>query len=396
MRHSIFKYFSVWLILLGCSTAYCQIYLLESPRFAESGQAIEIRAFADNSPAQVQLNWASDTQSGSVDMTQNADSGYWTAAIPAQAVQGTELSYTVNTNNDQSPDCTLCICTEYTPLKPQAMTLKQTVLTRKRWNSNDNAFGLLKPEKGPAIGPASIAYHKGTIYLLDSVKKRVLRFNKTGKPHTAISVPTSIASDLVIDPTDDSLLVVSQLEDKVFRFQKGKLRKTQSVPLKKSLGYPTKFSYDRHSRTLFARKQNQRENLVAVVNQKNSLQTNKQPMEKNPQVLTEIQGSHLILKIDSNPQVFAVSFDRPVGCIDEAAVDDNGVAWILYTLRGDYRIRRVARIDTANAHAETAQLDIWFSFDATRRMTLTDNGVALMAGNETQGRIVAFDYMGGF
>jgi hypothetical protein len=118
-------------------------------------------------------------------------------------------------------------------------------------------------------------------------------------------------------------------------------------------------------------------------------------LPKEAQVLAEVQGDYLMVKINNNSQIFAIDCGQAVGYIDEEMVDENGIVWILYTLKGDYRIRRLARIDTVGEQAETAQINVWFPFYATRRMTLTDNGVALVAGDLRHGRIVAFDYAGG-
>lgn len=399
MKHLISRYFPIWLVAVTFSTAFCQVYLSQAPQFAEAGQTVQVRAFADNHSTNVTLAWISDTQNSSTEMV--FKDGAWTAVIPAEAVQGTELSYTVTADDAQgtaaSPDCTLYICPAYTRLKPHTMALRQTILAQATWNSNDSAFGLLKPENGPPVGPASIAYSKGSIYLLDSVNGRVLSFTRTGKPRPAMKIPTTDASDLVVDPTDNSLVVVSQLNDTIYRFRNGKLNRTQSVPLKKSFAYPAKFSYDRHTKTLYTGQQNRRDKKIAVTDRNTAGQTTAQsaPQDLNLQVVTEVQGNQLRLKLDNNPQIFSVEFQHPTGYVDEALVDDSGIVWILYTLQGDYRIRRLARIDTINATAETALINVWFSFDATRRMTLTDNGVALMTGDETQGRIIAFDYAGG-
>ena len=399
MIRSLSKRLPVWLVLLSCSIAFCQVSILEAPRFAEAGQALKIQAFVDDKPVQVRLTWVSDTQTEIVNMALNVR-GYWTGAIGAHAVQGKELSYAVIADYDQgptttTPDYSLEICPTYTLLKPETMELKKTVLAQKKWHGDDKSFGLYKPEQGPAMGPASIACHKGNIYLLDTVKKRVLCFDKAGKSHPAVDIPTSKASDLIIDSTDDSLMVVSQLEDKIYRFRNGKLKNTQSARLKEGLEYPAKFCYDRHSKMLFAERQNRRKNLVPVIDQKPSLKAMDQPISKDAQILTEVQGDCLIVKIDSDSRIFAVDCGQAVAYIDEEMVDDNGIVWILYTLKGDYRIRRLARIDTTDALAETTQINVWFPFYATRRMTLTDNGVALMAGDLRHGRIVVYDYAGG-
>lgn len=398
--HFLFKRFPIWLVLLSGPAVFSQVCLWQPPQFTEAGRAVTIRAFADDHPVRLTLTWTSDTQNASSRMLPNDDTGCWTAVIPASAIEGTELRYVVTAEYDQKPsdasgDCTLYICPQYTTLKPQPMILTQTIVTQKKWNSNDDAFGLLKPEQGPPAGPASIAYHNGNVYILDSVNQRVLTFSKTGTlQHPPLTIPTNTGSDLLVDPADDSLVVVSQLDDKVHQFRNGQLQTTVSVPMKHDFEYPTKFNYDPHTKTLFVHKPNRRENLAVVAPTPNP-KTDTQPVPQNPAVFTGVRANLLMLKTGDCEEIFAATFDRPVGYIDEAIADNEGIVWVLFTLQGDYRVRRLARIDTLNAQAETAQINIWFSFDATRRMALTDNGIVCMAGDAVYGRIVAFDYTGG-
>lgn len=397
MIHALCKRFLICLTLLTSSTVFSQVCLFKAPRFAEAGRDISIQAIVDDAPKGVTLHWTCSTGEYHVPMTADADANRWTGTIPAQAVEGTELTYTVTSTYDDesqaaSPNCTLFICPEYTVLEPQPLPLQQTVLVQKEWNSDDAALGLLKSTDGPPLGPAAIACQNGKIYVLDSVKSRVLGFTMDGDTCATIPVPTSNASDLIIDPADDSVIVVSQLEDKVYEFQNGRLNKARSVSMRKNFEYPAKFSYDHRSKKLYARHQNHRERLAAAPNQASTGDLTEP--EKNQQVMTDVQGQELILKTDNSPDIFAITFDRPVGYIDETETDGNGIVWVLYTLAGDYRTRRLARIDTLNAKAETTQINVWFSFDATRRMTLTDTGVALMTGDASHGRIVKFDYAG--
>lgn len=397
MIHALCKRFLICLTLLSSSAVFSQVALFKAPRFAEAGRDISIQAIVDDAPKGVTLNWTGTTGQDQVAMTADADANRWTATIPAQAVEGTELTYTVTaTYNDESqaasPDCTLFICPKYSVLEPKPLALQQTVLVQKEWSNDDAALGLLKPTDGPPLGPAAIACRNNIIYVLDSVKSRVLGFTKNGDTCTTIPVPTSNASDLVVDPADDSVIVVSQLEDKVYEFQNGQLNKTRSVSMRKNFEYPAKFSYDRHSKKLYARNQNRPEKLAAAPDQASTGDLTEQP--KTEQVMTDVQGQDLILKTDNSSDIFVIPFDQRLGYIDETVTDGNGIVWVLYTLQGDYRTRRLARIDTLNAQAETAQINVWFSFDATRRMTLTDTGVALMTGDASHGRIVTFDYAG--
>ena len=398
MEDSILKRFPIGLVLFGCSVVFSQVNLLEAPKFSEVGHTVKIRAIAENDPVQVRLTWTSNTKSGYSNMTLNPASGYWSATIPAQAVQGTELNYAVVADYDQgqtvtSPDCILYICPKYTTLTPQTMVLEKTIVTEKKWNSNDDAFGLLVPADGSPTGPASIAYYKSNVYLLDSVKGRIVRFNNTGQSHLIGTVPTLLASDLVIDPTDDSLLVISQLEDKIYRFNKnGKIKHTRSVPMRKELVYPSKFTYESSDGTLFGQDLSQQSGLVGVMREDQNIDTAKRYVEKDPQVIFEAQGNKMLLNFEASQKIFAITFDRPVICIEEALADSNGIIWVLYTLQGDYRMRRLARVDSVRNLVQVAETDIWFAFDATRRMAVTPKGVVLLAGDMEDAKIVSYDY----
>jgi len=383
--------------LLASSAVFSQVCLIETPRFAEAGQDIPIQAAVDGAAKDVTLSWTGRTGRFEAAMTADGDGNRWTGVIPAQAVEGSELTYAVSAGYEDasaasSPDCTLYISPSYTVLEPRPLTLRQNVPVQSEWNSDDAAFGLLQPADGPPLGPAAIATDNGILYVLDSVKSRVLGFTKDGDLATTIAVPTSHASDLVIDPTDGSVIVISQLEDKVYEFQGGQLKNSRSVSMRDNFEYPAKFSFDCRLRELYAPDQNQRERLACVSNPASSGGVT-EPAKPQP-VVADVQGQNLLLKTDSSPDIFVVPFDRPVGYIDETVTDGNGIVWVLYTLEGDYRSRRLARIDTLNARAETTAIDFWFSFDATRRMTVTDTGAALMTGDASHGRIVTFDYTG--
>ncbi|MCE5187448.1 MAG: hypothetical protein LLF76_15110 [Planctomycetaceae bacterium] len=395
MINALCRRFLICLTLLGSSQVFAQVSLFKAPRFAEAGHDIAIGAIVDDAAKDVTLSWTCGSDEYQAAMT-TAGANRWTGTIPAQSVQGTELTYRVAVGKDDqslitSPDVTLFICPQYTVLKPQPLALQQTVVVEKEWNSDDAAFGLLTPADGPPLGPAAIAGANGILYVLDSVKHRVLGFTADGSLSTTIEVPTSHASDLIIDPADNSVIVVSQLEDKIHKFQNGRLHEARSAALRKNFEYPAKFSYDRDSKKLYAPNQNHPEKLAAA-NQTPASELVEQP--KDQQVTAEVQGNDLILKTENSSNVLVLPFDQPVGYIDETVTDENGIVWVLYTLEGDYRIRRLARIDTLNARAETTQINVWFSFDATRRMTATPAGVALMTGDTSHGRIVTFDYAG--
>lgn len=389
----------VLLVAFNCSLAYGQISLLGTPLFAEQDQAVEIQVSVEDSVESVMLQWGLQDIVGQVEMEPGAEIGYWSAVIPGQDVQGEVLPYTIVVNPNQEPvterlEGTLYICPEYTVLEPKPMALKAKVLVKNKWNSSAEAFGLSGSDEGPEVGPASIAYDNGTVYVLDSANRRVLGFDKQGKSRRPIAVPAALASDILIDPLDSSVVVVSQLEDKLYRVKKNGTVQSLPLGLNRKLIYPTKFRYDAGLGTLLA-EDAVRQNRPRAVGQHGTPETvSAEQTESDPQVLSEAAGNHIRLGFDTDPQVFDVRFDKPIFCIEEALADSNGIIWVLFTLEGDYRVRRLVRVDTSTGLAETAETDVWFSFDATRHMALTEEGVVVFAGDEEEGRIVKFDYDG--
>lgn len=388
------------LFLINSCLAHGEVYVLQAQQLARANQAIEIQAFADDSPTNMVLTWNSEQGSGQVQMTLDPSPNRWLATIPGQAASGTTLRYTITAGYDQnpseaSPEYVVYLCPEYTSLEPQPMVLNAKILAKSRWNSGDNAFGLSRNEEGPESGPASILCHNNNIYLLDSVKGRVLYFDQNGQSQASISLPTATASDMAIDSSDSSLIIVSQREDRMYRIRNGRMSQVLPLGVKRKLAFPSKFNYDNSSETLFAEDSVRQNRQRGVIQKNRTVLSNTPRADKNPQVVSEAQGSRLFLRLDNNPQIFAVNFEKPVFCIEETLADSNGVIWVLFTLEGDYRLRRLARVDTANSTAQTAETDIWFSFDATRRMALTRKGVVLFAGDADEGRIVRFDYTGG-
>lgn len=407
MTHALYRHFVFYLLLCSSAVVFSQVSLTVSPRFAEAGQPVTIQAYAEANPTGLVLNWTGDAGSGQTAMTFEAAARRWTGTIPADAVQGSELSYTVTADYADAqqaagPDCTLFVCPVFSVLEPQTLELTQTVLVQEPWNQ-EPGFGLLQPQEGPPLGPASIAYHKGLLHVLDTINQRVVSYTRDGQVERILEVPSELASDLLIDPSDGAVLVVSQLDNTVYRFRQGRLESMQSVPMKDAYEFPAKFNYDSGSKRLYARHQNRRDKLAPADDRRTANRPQNRSGRqtaaddaKNKQIVTDVQGRQILLKTAASPAVFAVLFDEPVGYIDETVTDDNGIVWVLYTMRGDYRMRRLMRLDTVNATAETASINVWFAFDATRRMTATDTGTALLTGDESQGRIVLFDYAGGF
>ncbi|MHC5082905.1 MAG: NHL repeat-containing protein [Planctomycetota bacterium] len=392
------KQLIVGIILAGCSLAMGDINLLDTPLFAEAGKAVRVNAYVDGVPDSVALDWSTDQQNGTIAMSQSG-ANHWSAVLPAQMVQGSVIHYQFKATFTSaaavtSIDYVLYICPAFIELQPSPMNLKQKVLVKQKWNKDDG-LALTVNQEGPVTGPAAITCDDDNIHVLDNGKKRIVSFDHQGKRRATkpVSVPSTLSSDLLIDPTDQSFIVVSQLDNKVHHIRRnGKLKQTRSIEQLRKMTYPSKFSFSAADDSLLAQDLRQQNGLVGVMRKNRSIDPSARQVEKDPTVIYEAQGNKLILGFNSNPKVFAVTFDKPVVCIEEAVMDADGIVWVLYTLEGDWRMRRLARLDTHQDLVQTAETDIWFAFGATRRMALTKNGVVLLAGDLDEARIVKFDY----
>jgi hypothetical protein len=255
---------------------------------------------------------------------------------------------------------------------PQPMRLVKRVLVEKKWNDGPDAFGLDKPpagKDGAVIGPAAVAFARGNIYLLDNVNRRLLGFDQSGQPISSVAIPSNVATDLTVDASGNSLVLIDHMNDSLYKMDGNEAVLLGRVPLKQDFPLGTKFDYDAVSNTLHA-----------------------QDLEQDG--LVRIDGSNLILGGKGLENV-TIPFDKPVACVEEMITDPNGIVWVLYTLEGDFRMRRIARVDRAQGSVGVAEVDAWFAFDSTRHMATTPQGVVLFAGDEKAGRLVAFDYAGG-
>ncbi len=264
------------------------------------------------------------------------------------------------------------VAPEYPTLSPEPMRLLKKVLAGTKWNSGPNAFGLDKPpvgQEGATVGPAAVAYAQDRIHVLDNVNKRILRFDLNGNPLSSVVLATGIATDLAIDATGSSLLVIDHLNDRIYKVEGDEATFLAQVSMKKDFPLGTKFSYDAEAHTLL-------------------------PQNLEQDGLARIDGNNIVLGLSNNEKL-AIAFDKPVACVEEMLTDGRGIVWVLYTLEGDYRMRRVARVDRAQGTVGVAEIDVWFPFDATRHMAATQNGVVLFAGDQQEGRLVSFDYKGG-
>jgi hypothetical protein len=256
----------------------------------------------------------------------------------------------------------------YPVLKPEPMKLDKKVLVSAEWNSSADAFGLDKPaaeQEGATVGPSSVAYSEGHIYVLDNVNKRVLKYDPNGSLVSSIALPTKGATDVMTDD-QGAVMVVDHHNDRIYRIEGDIAKLMGSVTTRDDFPIGTKFHYDTASNTLM-------------------------PRDVDGDGLAKVDGNNLVVALADGKEL-ALGFESPVACVEEVVTDGQGIVWVLYTLEGDYRMRRLARVDPVGGTARVAELDVWFAFDATRHMAPAQNGVVLFAGDHQEGRLVSFAY----
>lgn len=248
------------------------------------------------------------------------------------------------------------------------MRLTARKVVAKAWNSGPDALGLFIPKgEGPASGPSGLIYHRGQLHLLDSVNRRILVYDRNGEVVSTLALPTPTASDLMLDASDDSLLIVDHIADKIYKVRGVQVELLGEASVKTDFPYRTKFEYDAKT---------------------------KEVVESSANHIADAAGGNLVIQRPGGQAPLTVKFDGPVAFVEEVATDGRGNLWVMYTQEGDYRTRRLARLDASGRVVGTAQVDVWFAFDATRRMTATENGVAILAGDSKGGRLLTFDFAG--
>ncbi|MDB6029191.1 MAG: hypothetical protein JWM68_5414 [Verrucomicrobiales bacterium] len=259
----------------------------------------------------------------------------------------------------------------YPTLTNVAMRLIRKVLVSKKWNAGADSFGLDKPpagKEGATVGPAAVTFFKGNLYVLDNPNKQILCYDQAGKLLSSVELPNTVATDLSVDASGSSLVLIDHMHDRIYKIDGNELVLLSSVPLKENFPLGTKFSYDSASETLSTQ-------------------------EVHQDGLCDIDGKNLVLNFKDGGKL-GIPFDRPVTCVEEIVTDANGIVWVLYTLEGDYQMRRIARVDRAKGTVGSAEVDVYFAFDATRHMAATGTGIVLFGGDNNEGRLISFNYDG--
>ncbi len=286
-----------------------------------------------------------------------------------------------------------------TALIPKPMEMNKKMFFRKKWNSAEDALTRMEPpnqQEGGTMGPHSVAYADGITYVLDSVANYLKGYDKNGKMVSSLHLPnTRLPADLVVDPTDSSLFVIDQYEQKIYKAKGDKLTLLGDVPLREfSLG--EKFGYDAPSGTLYISSP-ERAGDVAVMINGQVVDSNQRKIEQFSPAAGDFQEgnrNNLLLNLRGGQQL-TVTFETPILAVQEVATDRKGIVWVLYALQGDYRTFHVARVDPVKQTVGTFTMDYFYwAYDSVRHMATTDNGVVLLGGDKEEGRMFSLEYTG--
>jgi hypothetical protein len=283
------------------------------------------------------------------------------------------------------------------PMVPKQIEISRKVLVNKKWNSGPDAFGMKGPDKGEEggiWGPASVASINGELYVMDNVHGRLLRYDKDG--HMLGLVPLSnpsICGDLVPNPTDNSLWVIDSDFNTIYKVKGGEVVATHSVPTR-NLTDRLLWGYDAATDTVFCTDP-EKGDLPILRNGQVLSQSERTPQHLSA-ISPEMDGpENLVLGLRDGHSV-RVAFGQRMECVEQIVTDGQGIIWMLYNLTGDFRMRRLARIDPTNHTVGVTTLkDVWFAVDGTRHLAATSSGVVLFVGGENEGTLLAFDYAGG-
>ena len=285
-----------------------------------------------------------------------------------------------------------------TALIPTPMTVTRKVLVSKKWNDGPDAFGMKGPgvgEEGGVWGPASVACVNGEIYVMDNVHGRILRYDKDGNAMGSVALTNpSICGDLVANPTDSSLWVIDSDFNTITKVKGDQVIQTLSVPTR-NLTDRLLWGYDAASDTLFCQ-DSERGGDIPILKNGQVLSNAERTVEHLAAVTPDLDGASSLLLDFGKGRNVRIAFGQPLECVEQIVTDGKGNIWMLYNLTGDFRMRRLARIDPVSRTVGVAVLnDVWFAVDGSRHVAPTENGVVLFVGGQQEGSLVAFDYVGG-
>jgi DNA-binding beta-propeller fold protein YncE len=283
-------------------------------------------------------------------------------------------------------------------LTAQPVHFTKKVLLDKPWNGEPDALGRFDPVEGATLGPTSVACIGDTLYVFDNNdpgKRRLAVYDPNGRMSSSVPLPGGLSwADLVVDTSDSSLFVIDHALNKIYKIQGGKVSETGKVSLRDfSLGM--RFGYDEASGTLYVRDREQNGDIPILING--------QPVDsskRNVQTLSPVWGDfdpennyNLLLNFKDGSNL-RVAFDKRVESVDEMTMDRQGRVWVIFTLEGDYRVRRLARVDPVRKTAGVELLDLQFAYDCIRRMTPSGNGIVIVSGDDKKGFVRSYEYPG--
>jgi hypothetical protein len=289
-------------------------------------------------------------------------------------------------------------------LTPKPIHLTKKVLLERKWNSAPDAFGRFVPtnkdgtKEGAVLGPTSVACIGDSIYVFDnndSGKRRLAVYDANGRMISSVSLPGGLSwADLVVDSSDSSLFVIDHALNKIYKVRSGEISESGQVSLRDfSLGM--RFGFDESSSTLYVRDREQNADIPILING--------QPVDsrkQNAQALSPVWGDfdpennyNLLLNFKDGSNL-RVAFDTRVESVDEMTMDRQGRVWVIFTLEGDYRVRRLALVDPVQKTAGVELLDLQFPYENIRRMTQSGNGIVIVSGDDEKGLLRSYEYSG--
>jgi hypothetical protein len=284
------------------------------------------------------------------------------------------------------------------------MQLVQSVLLERAWNSTPDGLGRLIPRardgsigEGVVLGPTAVAYANDLVYVFDNAergRKRLVAYDASGRMISSVPLPGGESwGDLVVNPADSSVFVIDHLVDKIYEVQGDIVTELGPICLR---DFPVglKFGYDEDSGTLYVHDYERGDVPLITAGEPLDLEDR---IVRNLEPVTgdlEEQDRHNVLLKLRDGQELRIGFDAPVQCVEETIMDRHGIVWVLYTLEGDFQMRRLARVDPLRHTVGVTSLDVYFPYESTRNMVASGNGVVIVAGNEETARVLSFEYSG--
>lgn len=369
------------------------------PLFTRVGDDTVVEAIVQGSPTEVHLETLYAKGKQAVRMQKGA-SGMYEASIPVDALRNIGLvKYSVmalyGMQCATSQSYTLSVVRRMFSYGAHEVQFTRRVLVKRPWGKGGETFGKSVPLEGLGAQdiPRSIAGDAGLIYLLDTVNSRVLVFAiANGKLAREIALPTATASDIIVDSSTSTLLVIDQAGKSVYKITDGKaalFSKLDKIRAMDTIDSGARFSYDPASHILSARDASQGGYIPILKDNTPLKDTEPQPMG---QLSAQIQDQGVIISMPDGNTV-RIFVNGTVLDVSEVAKSPKGVVWFLMSMYQDDKVyNRLVRFDPAKPPAGYAWIDTKLPDNTTRRMAAVDEGVVLFEGDSNEGRLVLYSY----